>query len=94
MVEFNKEKKKNQITNFLVYLFQFQNVLTNETCILIIKKNETCIFLLKKINFFIYHLFIQASEFISCYNLIFRIDVGCLSSDPLDFLRYSTNRFP
>ena len=33
MVEFNKEKKKNQITNFLVYLFQFQNVLTNETCI-------------------------------------------------------------
>ena len=43
------------------------------------KKNETCIFLLKKINFFIYHLFIQASEFISCYNLIFRIDVGRLS---------------
>ena len=61
MVEFNKEKK-NQITNFLMYLFQFQNVLTNETCILIKKKNETCIFLFKKLNFlYIIFLFKQVN---------------------------------
>ena len=62
MVEFNKEKKKNQITNFLMYLFQFQNVLTNETCILIKKKNEKCIFLFKKLNFlYIIFLFKQVN---------------------------------
>ena len=48
MVEFNKgKKKKNQITNFLMYLFQFQNVLTNETCILIKKKMKRVFFYLK-----------------------------------------------
>ena len=45
-----------------MYLFQFQNVLTNETCILIKKKNETCIFLFKKLNFlYIIFLFKQVN---------------------------------